>query len=328
MTDSQIRKIFKTPPLGEISGEKTSAQNTPPPPKSQHESKTINLSPSGKKPSTPKSSGPKMTDIPALPAYRVSPLGRGSGSMSNTAKWRTEAMRSHSTPTFLWFTRGQGRITVSGVTRGFGPHNLIYLPTRTMYGFEPVGQVMGHAVHLPDDTQFGLPQQPLHMRFRDVIQQNEVTGMIETLQREIDQNQPGRERALAFHAGLFAVWLERQINIMPDYNLTPDASRRLAAAFTALVENELYDGGNVAHFAAELGVTPGHLSRACNIACGRSASAILADRVHFEARRMLSDTDMPVRQIAEKLGFHSAAYFSRAFHKQTGRSPRDFRLNG
>ena len=81
-------------------------------------------------------------------------------------------------------------------------------------------------------------------------------------------------------------------------------------------------------FAAELGVTPGHLSRACNIACGRSASAILADRVHFEARRMLAETDLPIKYIAEKLGFHSAAYFSRAFHKHTGYAPRNFRQNG
>ncbi|SFI75868.1 helix-turn-helix domain-containing protein [Celeribacter neptunius] len=314
MPEKTPRKIFQTLPLGEI-GRKGNAA----PPASQPD---IPLSKQARR---RRSRTPQIPDLPEQESYRVLPLGRGSGTLSGAEKWRMQAMRSHRTPTLLWFTRGQGRITVSGVTRGFGPHNLLFLPTRTMYGFEPVGQVMGYRVHLPEDPSLALPEEPLHMRFREVLQQNEITGMIEGLQREIETDQPGRDRAMAFQAGMIAVWLERQMSIMPDYDLTPDASRRLAAAFTALVENELRDGRTVAHFAAELGVTPTHLTRACNIACGRSASAILADRVHFEARRLLMETDLPIKQVAEKLGFHSAAYFSRAFHKHTGVSPRAFR---
>jgi AraC-like DNA-binding protein len=311
MPESFSRKIFQTPPLGQMS--------------KVTEHVTADASPLPETPKKRKLRTPDIPDIPAQPAYRVLPLGRGSNTLSTAEKWRMQAMRSHRSPTLLWFTRGQGRITVSGVTRGFGPHNLLFLPTRTMYGFEPVGQVMGYRVHLPDDVTLGLPEEPLHMRFREVHQQNEITGMIEALQREIEGHQPGRDRAMALQAGMIAVWLERQMSVMPDYDMAPDASRRLAAAFTALVESELREGHSVGHYAAALGVTPTHLTRACNIACGRSASTILADRLHFEARRMLRETDLPVKSIAEKLGFHSAAYFSRAFHKHTGLSPRDFR---
>ncbi|MDO6455742.1 AraC family transcriptional regulator [Celeribacter halophilus] len=325
MPETKPRKIFQSLPLGELSKGDVAkpeavkrAAATPQSAQATSEEKPRNAKPR-------KSPVPHIPDIPPQSAYRVNTLGRGTGTLSNVNKWRTEAMRSHRSPTLLWFTRGQGRITVAGVTRGFGPHNLIYLPTRTMYGFEPVGQVMGYTVHLPDKPSFALPKEPLHMRFREVIQQNEITGMIEGLQREIDGDRPGRDRAMEFQAGMIAVWLERQMSVMPDYNLTPDASRRLAAAYTALVESKLREGYTVAQFAAELGVSPTHLTRACNIACGRSASAILADRVHFEARRMLSETDLPIKQIAQKLGFHSAAYFSRAFHKHTGQSPRAFR---
>jgi AraC-like DNA-binding protein len=45
----------------------------------------------------------------------------------------------------------------------------------------------------------------------------------------------------------------------------------------------------------------------------------------YEARRLLLDTDMPAREIAEHLGFSSAAYFTRAFTQATGRTPSDFR---
>lgn len=291
-------EIFQTPPLGNLA--------TP----SCAEAKPIVKMPTN------------TSNIPLPAAYRVDPLIRMS---TPNTKWRTEAMRSHRSPALLWFTRGQGRITVSGVTRGFGGHNLIFLPKHTMYGFEIIGQAYGSIVHLADDPALNLPDEPLHMRFSDLLQQNEVTNMIDNLAREIDHDGPSKDRALSLQAGLISVWLERQIEHMPDYDMTPDASRRLAAAFTALVEQDFRQTHSVSDYAAALGVTPTHLSRACNIACGRPASAIVADRVYFEARRMLKETKYPVKTISETLGFQSPAYFTRAFHKQTGLTPSAFR---
>ena len=81
----------------------------------------------------------------------------------------------------------------------------------------------------------------------------------------------------------------------------------------------------VADFASALGVTPTHLTRCCKLACGRPASALLHDRLIFEARQLLAETRMPVGQIADALGFASPAYFTRAFQHQTGKSPSAFR---
>lgn len=310
------KRIFNTPPLGNLSENRPTAKElfAPRPKKAESAQRK-----------TPQRAAPKITEIPDAPAYRVEALARTNG---QSDKWRTKAMRAHRTPTLIWFTRGQGRLTVSGVTRGFGPHNLVYLPAHTMYGFEPIGQVFGSIVHLPQSDVAGLPDEPLQMRFTEVMQQNEITGLIENLAREIEDDRAERDRAMALQAGLITVWLERQIAVMPEYDLTPDASRRLVAAYTALVEKDFRESHTVAHYAAALGVTPTHLSRACNTANGHPASKIIADRVQFEARRMLRETDMPVKMIAEKLGFHSPAYFSRAFLKSSGVSPRTFRKEG
>ena len=124
---------------------------------------------------------------------------------------------------------------------------------------------------------------------------------------------------------LLAVWLERQIRAQ-DRAPTPEtAARRLSAAYAILVERDFRSGRAVADFAAELGVTPTHLTRSCNSACGRSAHEILADRVFFEARRLLRETSTPVKDVAAGLGFHSAAYFTRAFQKVAGQTPTAFR---
>ena len=240
-------------------------------------------------------------------------------------RWRTEAMRSYAQPMLIWFTKGQGRITISGITRGYGAHNAIFLPSGTMHGFDMLGQVFGTVVFFPDTEELDLPDEPLHLRFREAQQHAELNGLVDSIQRECEKTLPARDRALHHYGGLLSVWLHRQAEMTRLEHLTPDASRRLTAAFTALVERDFHLGKSIADYAAELGVTPTHLSRVCNISCGRSASAILAERVHFEARRLLRQTRTPVKDIARHLGFSSPAYFTRAFQKHAGKSPTAFR---
>ncbi len=253
--------------------------------------------------------------------FRVEPLPR----LTPETRWRTEAMRSHAQPVLLWFTRGQGRITVAGVTQGFGPHHAVFLPPGTMHGYDMLGQVFGTSVFFLRAPELELPDQPVHLRFREVQQQAELTAMIDNLHREIKEDRPEKDRALMAHAGLLSIWLKRQAGQENIQDIGLDAARRLAMAYSALIERDFRSGKTVHDYAEQLGVTPTHLTRCCNVACGRSASALLTDRLHFEARRLLAETRRPVKAIAAELGFRSAAYFTRAFQKQTGQTPSAFR---
>ena len=214
---------------------------------------------------------------------------------------------------------------MAGVTRGFGAHNAVFLPANTMHGFEVTAQVFGSALFFPQGTDLALPDTPQHMRFRDATEQAELTGMIDNMQREIERDLAEAGRAVQLHAGLLSVWLERQLAAQGRPEAREPAAKRLSTAYAALVEKEFRAGKTVAAFAAELGVTPTHLTRSCNAACGHSAHEILADRIFFEARRLLRDTRMPVQEVAAGLGFHSPAYFTRAFQKVVGETPTAFR---
>ncbi len=255
--------------------------------------------------------------------FRVLPLAR----LARGGRWRTEAMRSYGAPVLLWFTRGQGRITLNGKTAGYTAHNAVFIPAGTMHGFEMNNMVAGMVVVFPagSDDALALPEEPVHLRLSDVEQHAELNRLIDALSTELETG-AGQltDRALMSHAGLLSVWLERQM-AAPAAETAEDASTRLAAAFTALVEQDFHSTKTVRDYAKSLGVTPTHLTRVCNRACGRPASAILADRVHYEARRLLTETHMPVKDIAQALGFASPAYFTRAFTQHTGHTPSDFR---
>lgn len=256
-----------------------------------------------------------------LPEIRMTPIPR----LAQGGRWRVEAMRSYSSNLLLWFTRGQGRITVAGSTSGYGAHNAIFIPSGVMHGFEISTQVFGTAVFIPKELGFALPMLPVHLRTRDAVPQAEITGILDNLQRELEGDLPERQNAVHHHTGLLTVWLKRQILLQDADNKKPDAGKRLASRFTEMIEENYHTGMNVAEYAEALGVTPTHLSRVCNQACGRPASALLNDRVIFEARRLLRETRTPIQDVAAELGFTSPAYFTRAFQHHTGLTPSAFR---
>lgn len=243
-------------------------------------------------------------------------------------RWRVEAMRALSEPVLLWFTRGQGRMTLGGVTRGYGAHNAVFIPAGVMHGFEVGPQTHGQAVFFGRGTDVTLPHSAQHLRIREAAPQAELSGIIEHVQRELDSARPGSDRAARHHLGLLSVWLERQVALAEADLKRPSAAKRLVARYTALLERDFRSGHGVAEYAAELGVTATHLTRVCRDSCARSASELLQERRLYEARRLLTETREPVKAIAASLGFASPAYFTRAFHARIGKTPSEFRRTG
>ncbi|MFK4729769.1 helix-turn-helix domain-containing protein [Agromyces mediolanus] len=75
-----------------------------------------------------------------------------------------------------------------------------------------------------------------------------------------------------------------------------------------------------------LGCTPKTLTAAVRERSGRTAKQLIDDRVVLEAKRLLAHLpDLPVREVAEALGFHDSANFSKFFKRQVGLAPAAFR---
>ena len=243
-------------------------------------------------------------------------------------RWRTEAMRAHAAPRLLFITRGSGRITVAGLTSGYGPNNLVFIPARVMYGFEVGPMTQGLMLQVPAAIASEWPEDPVHLRLRDVVAQKEITSLFDNLERELKSRRPGHDRAALYHLGLLSVFVARQLDDRqpdPADLRARSAAARLVAAYTDLVERDFRTGKGVGDFARDLGVTTTHLTRSCRLTCNRSALALLNERIIYEARLMLRDSRRPVQDIARDLGFSSPAYFTRSFQARAGMTPSDFR---
>ncbi len=245
--------------------------------------------------------------------------------LAQGGRWRVEAMRGYTQDVLLWFTKGQGRITIAGRTRGYSANSAFFIPAGTMHGFEAGPQVYGFALFLSRSLGISFFKEMQHLKIPNLHSQAELTNLIEHIQREFDQKGENWETAALHHIGLVSVTLARAKTAQIETSQSSNKTLELTARYTQMIEEQFRSGRRVSDYAKALDITPTHLSRICNKACGRSASALLSERIIYEAQRLLSETKLPVQKVSEQLGFTSPAYFSRSFQIHTGMSPTAFR---
>ncbi len=93
----------------------------------------------------------------------------------------------------------------------------------------------------------------------------------------------------------------------------------------ALVDERFAVTRQVEEYARELGCSVRTLTRASLAATGRTAKQLVDDRVALEAKRLLAESDLPVAEVASRLGFSEATNFGRFFARTVGCSPGAFR---
>lgn len=78
-------------------------------------------------------------------------------------------------------------------------------------------------------------------------------------------------------------------------------------------------------YAAMLYITPNHLNAVCNDVLGLSAGDVIRNRVLLEAKRMLTNRQLNINEIAFRLSFSDNSYFTKFFKKTEGATPEQFR---
>lgn len=245
--------------------------------------------------------------------------------MARGTPWRLEHVHSHNHDILMWITRGQGRMILQGLRSGIGTHNAVFVPAHTLISVELGKQGFGLAVHLSPRTDIGFPEEPQHLRIRDVQAQAEISAVLDVMQREQSTNRPHVDEALRAHAILLSVWLRRQMIETASENNRMPAAHRLVQAYCAMVARDYASPKLMGDYAAELGVTATHLTRSCRDASGMTAADILTQRSLYAARDMIETTDLPLQDIGQSLNFSSPAYFSRFVQHHTGQSPSNLR---
>jgi AraC family transcriptional activator of pobA len=78
-------------------------------------------------------------------------------------------------------------------------------------------------------------------------------------------------------------------------------------------------------YAEMLYITPNHLNAVCKDMLGISAGDLIRNRVLLEAKRLLTNQQLNINEIAFALNFNDNSYFTKFFKKAEGVTPEEFR---
>lgn len=78
-------------------------------------------------------------------------------------------------------------------------------------------------------------------------------------------------------------------------------------------------------YADLLYVTPNHLNALCQDLLSKTAGELIRDRILLEAKRLLTNANMTISEIAYNLNFQDNSYFNRFFRKYVCVTPDEFR---
>jgi AraC family transcriptional activator of pobA len=147
-----------------------------------------------------------------------------------------------------------------------------------------------------------------------------VIGAIET---ELAERKEGYRQAALAHLTLLLIDIARLAgDVVGD--LKRSGEPLLAEVFT-VIDRRLGEPLSLRDVAHELGITPGHLTTVVRRRTGRTVQEWIIERRMAEARSLLSGTELPVGEIARRVGMADPGYFSRLFRRTHGASPREWR---
>jgi len=148
-------------------------------------------------------------------------------------------------------------------------------------------------------------------------------SVIDSIEMELAGRQEGYRQAALAQLTLLLIDIARLASDVVD-DLKRSGEPLLAEVFS-VIDRRLGEPLSLRDVAHELGMTPGHLTTVVRRRTGRTVHEWIIERRMAEARSLLSDTELPVSEIARRVGMSDPGYFSRLFRRTHGASPRQWR---
>jgi len=237
----------------------------------------------------------------------------------------------------LYLQHGYCDVVLEDETWMIQPHSIILMPKDHSHGFRFSADVEGFvftllSARLPHVLNRVSPLQRLYqrpMKFDFSSDQTHPHSIFENLDLVAQDVMAGRpdNQELAFSAiNMIFILLERMLPRDGHLTLGQLALNARFEKLQALLQQTYRQHLPVSNYASQLGVSVTHLNRISRLTTDKSVGELLSDIWIQEARRHLVFTAMSVKQIAFELGFSDPAYFSRFFTRETGISPKEYRV--
>ena len=149
------------------------------------------------------------------------------------------------------------------------------------------------------------------------------TDAISALEAELADRAEGyRQAALAYLTLLLVDVARLATDVVGDLRRSNETV--LAEVFD-VVQQRFAEPLSLRDVAASVGMTPGYLTTLVRRRTGRTVVDWITEQRMAHARRLLTETDLPVGEVARRVGLPDQGYFARVFRRGNGMTPREWR---
>jgi AraC family transcriptional regulator, transcriptional activator of pobA len=237
----------------------------------------------------------------------------------------------HAYHELIWVREGHGRHLIDGEPVDFGPRTLTLIAKGEVHQFERADRISGLVVRFDDEwlsgsrrwlfsggacTAMSVPE----------TEASRFDALLELLREEVERPAGPESAELRRHLLSAALlWAQRWREAQLEGGGATSTDVQLHREFQEALERDFMTRHEARHYAAELGVTTGTLSRTLTRLTGNTTKQLILERVLLEAARLLRFSDLSVKEIAARLGFTDQFAFSKAFKRQRGEAPLEYR---
>lgn len=213
-------------------------------------------------------------------------------------------------------------------------HGLCFIAPGQVHHYIDNEQADGWLIYIdsqliPSEYTLLLDSSMHHHQVVPIASDHPVFVLTETLHACIDvYNNAFHQSILHSYASALTGMFSASFKCPKQRNLLPRSHKRqIVIDFKKLIKQQFKREKQVKYYAEQLSITPLYLNEVTKEVTGFVASYWIHKETLLEAQRLLSYTDLDVKEIAFALGYEDHAYFSRFFKKNTGNSPGVFRTN-
>ncbi|MHC5363130.1 helix-turn-helix domain-containing protein [Myroides sp. LJL110] len=168
------------------------------------------------------------------------------------------------------------------------------------------------------------PNMPVVIR-QDAQKMKSFGALVKQLEQELEKPEDYLKRFVLknlLHNFLYHCQREADSIGVTSYN---DLQTDLVMRFYQNLEAGYLKEHHVLHYANQLGVTPKMLNLATTKVLGKTIKQVIDQRIVLEAKRLLANSDISIKEISFYLGFEEATYFVSYFKKHNQCTPLEFR---
>lgn len=231
----------------------------------------------------------------------------------------------------LYIYDGEGRYRVGRREYMVSAGDMVICNAQTLHGEDTnlKNTIQTYCIALSGVQLPGLPENCLiPSERRPVVSMTRFKEMADMMMPNIhnmiqmNENQLGRQMAVVV---LMMTWHELQLQQQDSSNRYVQRNEWLIREITKYLDEHYTEAIRMEDICEKFHLSASHLSHMFKRETGFSPKQYIIFRRIGEAQSLLSESDIPIRQIEEQLGFTSSCHLTSTFKKYVGISPREYR---